>query len=133
MSYIQQAFQERIDEEIRNEPDHVYVTLYEDIPFYGGPEEGGWWGSDCVLVESAHFNFREDAEQAKVRVLELATDLSAAAKKLYGERCLAECEWLDARGLDDDFLPQPDGESKYFVVVEDERGHLQRTGDRYYS
>ena len=23
-----------------------YVSLYVNVPYYGGPEEGGWWGSD---------------------------------------------------------------------------------------
>lgn len=26
-----------------------YVSLYSARPFYGGPEEGGWWGRDYVL------------------------------------------------------------------------------------
>jgi hypothetical protein len=131
MSFIKQAYESLIKEAIS--PEHVYVTLYEDIPFYGGPEEGGWWGSDCVLVESMHFNYREEADKVKVKVDVFAKELSVVQKRLFGERCLAELDWLDARGLDSDFLPEVDGESKYFVVVEDDRGSLQRTGDRGYS
>ena len=116
-------------------PEHVYLSLYVNHPFYGGPEEGGWWGNDTVLEQSKHFNNREDAEEARVRVETLAKQETADAKNRYYQQCRRECDWLEERGLEDDgsVLPEVDGSSTYWVTVETERGSQEQRGDRYYS
>jgi hypothetical protein len=114
-------------------PSGCWVSLYANHPFYGGPEEGGWWGSDTVLSATKFYRFTDDAEKAKAKVQKLADELGQCARREYGERCLSESAWLEARGLDDDFLPEPDGPTTYFVTTEDQRGSLESQGCRHYE
>ena len=111
----------------------AYVSLYLSIPFYGGPEEGGWWGQDTVLVAYQSFPTKEQAEKALEKVRSLAEERNKEEIKSYGNHCLRQSEWLDARGLDDDFLPEPDGERKYWSIMEDSPGNFAGNGDRFYS
>ena len=46
-TYTSEAFHQ-ICKEAKPAKSH-HVSLYANEPFYGGPEEGGWWGSDTVL------------------------------------------------------------------------------------
>lgn len=110
-----------------------YVSLYVRKPFYGGPEEGGWWGHDTALVESK-LVVDEDAAHALAEAVEQeASKMNEMAKVRFSEQCLRETEWLEARGLDDDFLPQPAGEESYFVVVENTPGERAYQGSRRYE
>jgi len=113
--------------------DEIFLSLYAREPFYGGPEEGGWWGADVVLVASQRFISENDARAAKERTDILVAKLSKQADRQYSERCRDECDWLDARGLDSEFLPEVEGPTKYFVIVEARRGEHESVGDRYYS
>ena len=46
-SIFLQAWDEIIeDSEVAQE---CYLSLYENVPYYGGPEEGGWWGYLQIL------------------------------------------------------------------------------------
>lgn len=110
-----------------------YVSLYVNVPYYGGPEEGGWWGSDNVLVAYHQCGNDVEAEHVKAKVEELANEMSDDAKRSFGRACLAQCEWLEARGLDSDSLPEVDGEESYFVVVEDAPGQHVTRGCRHYE
>jgi hypothetical protein len=110
-----------------------YVSLYVNVPYYGGPEEGGWWGSDNVLVAYHQCGNDVEAEHVKARVEEMAEELSREAKRDFGRTCAAQCEWLEARGLDSDSLPEVDGEESYFVVVEDTPGQHVTRGCRQYE
>jgi hypothetical protein len=109
-----------------------YVSLYVEVPFYGGPEEGGWWGTDVALVASEEFRSKSQANLAKKQVERLAKQLSANAKREFGEQCCREMEWLDARNMDPEDLPEVDGEERYFVVVENTLGEHEKTDDRHY-
>lgn len=109
-----------------------YVSLYIDTPYYGGPEEGGWWGSDTDLVAYYRCASRVEADAVKAKVEELAIQLSADSKAAFGRACRAEVEWLEARGLDADFLPEVDGESRFWVHVESAPGECVSRGDRHY-
>lgn len=118
----------------RVEPaERVYLSLYVNVPFYGGPEEGGWWGTDTYLVAYQAFSTRTSAEQAMARVEHEARRLDTEEVRRYGEQCLREMEWCEARGLDADYLPEPDGPSSYFVVIEDRPGQGEHCDDRHYS
>jgi hypothetical protein len=104
-----------------------YVSLYASVPFYGGPEEGGWWGQDIALIAHQGFGNDEKAAAALDAVTKMAAQLTADSKRAFGDRCLAEMKWLDERGLDADYLPEVDGETTYFAVKEDNCGsHVYR-------
>lgn len=130
-SYVQYAF-DAVCEEAET-AEGAFLTLYESVPFYGGPEEGGWWGSDCIIAAYQRFSTREQAEAAKGKVDELAQRLKADAKRDYGNQCRDELDWLEERGLEPDFLPEPDGPSDFFVVIESELGSHESRGCRHYE
>lgn len=114
MSYLKEAFDAICDSEL---PDVWYVCLIERVPYYGGPEEGGWWGSDSHCVAYRKYHSKEDADVAAAAVEKLAAELEEEAKREYGDHCRMELDWLEARGLPADFLPEPDGPADYSVVV----------------
>ena len=110
-----------------------YVSLYVTPPFYGGPEEGGWWGSDDELVSYQRCSNEVEAKALSEKVQELAVKMSKDARDNFNRHCAQECEWLEERGLDDDYLPQPDGEERYWVATESRPGERVSQGDRHYS
>lgn len=130
MSYLQQAFDAICNQSIQ--AGGCYVVLMEEVLFYGGPEEGGWWGRNTYIVAYQHFPTRFQAEVAEREIRLLAEELQAESRKTFGEQCLREMAWLDARGLDADFLPEPDGESRYYVKVCEELPTESR-GCRHYE
>ena len=110
-----------------------FVSLYVRTPFYGGPEEGGWWGTDVSIVAYQRCVTDEEADAVAARVEAVAKDLSLESSKSFGRTCLAQCVWLEARGLDSDSLPEVDGEVSYFVYREEQPGSVASSGDRHYS
>jgi len=110
-----------------------YVSLYIVVPFYGGPEEGGWWGSDTHLLAYNECTTADEAERVREQVMVLADELSQTAKEEFGQRCLDETRWLEARGLDDNFLPEVSGEEKYIVMVEQTPGENVNIGSRHWE
>lgn len=114
-SFIQQAFDEVCSSS--KEPEDWYVCLMERVPFYAGPEEGGIWSSDTLLVAYQLFQTEELALEAEKKIKKLAKELTNESRKEFGRQCLRQSKWLEDRGLDDNFLLEPDGESEYFVRV----------------
>jgi len=131
MSNLRRAFFEVVDEP--KPAVGVYLSLYRATPFYGGSEEGGWWGYDTELIAYRHYPTRELAEDAKGRVEEVAIRSTEEASHRWGKRCLAETEWLDARGLEDSFLPETSGPETVLVRIEENLGCGASVGDRHYS
>ena len=111
----------------------AYVSLYVNVPFYGGPEEGGWWGNDTMLVAYYPAPSLDVAEEMFDRIKQYAKELNDDEQMRHGEHCLRECEWLDARGLEPDFLPEVDGPSSYWVNIEETLGAAAHRGERQYS
>lgn len=107
-----------------------YVSLYAKIPFYGGPEEGGWWGADYELVAYYRCSSAEEADVVATKVSELADELDKEAADSFHRGCAEQCEWLEARGLDADFLPEVAGATRYLVFLEDRPGEHAREGNR---
>jgi glycogen debranching enzyme len=128
--YLQAAF-DAVCEEAKPAEGH-YVCLMESVPYYGGPEEGGWWGRDTNIVAYQYFATAEQAEAAKEAVEKMAQKMSNESKREFGKQCLREMEWLDTRGLDADYLPEPDGESEFYVIATTELP-LESRGCRQYS
>ena len=110
-----------------------YISLYIASPYYGGPEEGGWWDEDTILVAYQKCDNQEQAEQMHREVQKLAEELTADAKRGFGQNCAAQCEWLESRGLESDALPEVDGEARYFVMMEETPGENTSQGVRHYE
>ena len=110
-----------------------HVSLYRNEPYYGGPEEGGWYGSDTVLVAHVQVDTHEHAEAIRAEVEKLAEQMTKEAKDAFNRQCADECEWLEARGLDADYLREPDGENRYWVTIEDSAGEHAHQGTRHYE
>ena len=96
-----------------------YGVHYNIWSKYGGAEEGGWWYDRGELLEYQAFNNEDTANEVAEKVRKVAEELSEDSKKQHGEAMLASMEWLDARGLDADYLPEPNGEEEYYVMVTD--------------
>ena len=110
-----------------------WVSLYESHRYYGGPEEGGWYGTDRRLVKTQRFSSQDAADRAYKRIDALAKELTAEAKQAWAKRCSDELDWCEARGLDADYLPEPDGGTEYFVIIESVAGSRESRGSRGYE
>ena len=115
MRYLRAAFDKVLDD--AEQPERWYVCLLSAHQAYGGPEEGGWWYTVNCVEAFREFPCRELADAAAKQVEALATEMSRVARKEHGDHCLQTMEWLDARGLEADFLPEPDGALEYRVEV----------------
>lgn len=129
-NYLQQAFNTVCKN--AKPANGCYVVLMERSQYYGGPEEGGWWGTDNNVVAYNWVETEEEANALKVKIEQFAEELSQEARKEYGKQCLRESEWLEARGLDDSFLPEPDGPAEYYVTITEDYPQGSR-GCRYYE
>lgn len=109
-----------------------YVILVEQSSFYGGPEEGGWWGQDSDLVAFQICPSEEEAERLLESVKVFAAELEAESEKEYGEQCLREMDWLESHDLEADFLVESDGPSSYHAYVAESLPEPAR-GCRQYS
>lgn len=114
-------------------PQTRYVSLYAKTPFYGGPEEGGWWGHDIVLITHQQAQSPDDTETIKARFNAAAEALGQEARQYFSMQCSKELDHAEALGIDPDSLPEVDGEATYFVVIEDLPGSHEERGDRTYS
>jgi hypothetical protein len=110
-----------------------YVSLYVNLPYYGGPEEGGWWGSDTELVAYHECGNDVEAKAVSDKIHSLTARLNEDAKDDFNRGCAAQCEWLEARGLDADFLREVDGEETYWVTIESTPGSHVSQGSRHYE
>lgn len=130
---VEAAFTEAI-ETPPIEASTAYVSLYERVPFYGGPEEGGWWGQDVELKCYHRFATLEQAEQALERIETLAKKMTDTAKSDWAKQCLQECEQAEARGMEpSDLYPETAGAGEYFAAVEGTLNSLESQQDRHYS
>ena len=111
----------------------VFLSVYRRSPFYGGPEEGGWWGEDVILEEYQAFDFVPDAELALRAISQAVVNETHFAKQAYNDQCRRECDWLEERGLDDSALPEVNGPDSYFIRIETTRGSFESTGGRHYE
>jgi len=130
MGYNEHAFHQICTD--AKAPEAWYVCLLEQIQFYGGPEEGGWYGTDTEVIAYQEFPTKEAAETAREAVKALANELSRDSKRQYGEQCLRELDFAEARGVEaESIFPEPDT-SDFIVRVYD---HIPTPShsDRHYS
>jgi hypothetical protein len=129
--YVSAAFHAVCAEAVDAEAKHV--CLYRIDTYYGGPEEGGWYGTDYTLVASHRFPSQVEAAAAAAQVEALAALMTVDARRAHAVAAAAECDWLDARGLDADYLPESDGPERFVVFVDDRPGQRERQGCRHYE
>lgn len=101
-------------------PGKWYVCLIETQEVYGGPEEGGWYQTVADLIAYQEFVSEEQAEKAQAEVWKLAKELETESLATHGQHLLDSMDWLDERGLEPEFLREPDGPTRYAVVVGNE-------------
>ena len=129
-SIFLQAWNEIIeDSEVAQE---CYLSLYENVSYYGGPEEGGWWGYLQILQKYCKCSSREQAEMLSNKLREHCEQLNKESKKADGEDCLRHMERADRRGedVDDDGY---DGPSTYYMIIESMPGQHQVTTKSHYE
>jgi len=129
--YIKAAFFEVCTE--AETAERHFVSLYCNHRFYGGPEEGGWYGTDTTLIASQEVDSEAVAVVMQAAAVDLAEKLTQEAEDARNRACAESMEWLEERGLDADFLPEPDGGESFWVATETVRGSFVSTGDRCYS
>jgi hypothetical protein len=129
-SIFLQAWDEIIeDSEVAQE---CYLSLYENVPYYGGPEEGGWWGYLQILQKYCKCSSHKQAEMLSDKLRKHCEELTEDAKKADGEDCLRHMERADRRGEDvsDDGY---EGPSTYFMQIESIPGQNQNTTRSHYE
>lgn len=99
-----------------------FVSLYVNDRPYGGPEEGGWYRNHHILIASQQFNTIEEAEAAKEAIEKLCEERTKELHRAQDEHCARQMDWLEERGLDANYLPEVDGRSHYYVVIEEKKG-----------
>jgi hypothetical protein len=111
-----------------------YVVLWVNCPYYGGPEEGGWWGNDRIPQAYTECATEAQAEALRDRIEVLAQSLSSEASRDHGRTCLNQLAYCEARGIDDSnsVYGETDGEDSYDVSVQENRPEATY-GDRHYS
>ena len=118
---IEVAFAEICKEAVECVRGH-YVVLWNRQSYFGGPEEGGWWGSNDIPVAYQRFVTEEAANAAWDAVTELAEKMTADASHAHGRGCLSQLAWCEERGIDDSnsVFGEDDGSESYYVTVQTE-------------
>ena len=113
--YFESAFDSIVPD--AEKPERWYLCLISSYQRYGGPEEGGWYQTMSTVEKYKVYASLELAYEVKTQVEALATTMTDMGRRKYGDMCLQQMEWLEARGLDADYLPVDDGPSVYHVCV----------------
>ena len=111
----------------------VYLSLYINMPYYGGPEEGGWWGWDTQLVQYRRYPCEELAAEDLASIERLAATATTESTLEWGRHCQRECDQAEARGIESADLPETDGAADYFVQIENDLGSAEKRGCRHYQ
>lgn len=127
---LQQAFEKVLPD--AQKAGTWYVVLWQRVSYYGGPEEGGWWGEDVIPVAWKKYASLEAAEEAAEAVKQMAQEMTDEAKRADDAAMARSMDWLEERGLDADFLPEPDGPDSWSVSVS-ERSPEPSYGPRHYE
>jgi hypothetical protein len=114
-------------------PTTWYVCLMLREQYYGGPEEGGWYGYDTTLVRFAQFPSEEAAWDGAEKVKRLAACESSRAHEEFNRMCLRSCDEAEARNEDVDRLPEVGGPDSYRVIVTNQLPARFEAGSRCYE
>jgi len=114
------------------EAEECIVSMYSIEPYYGGPEEGGWWGNLLILKEFVRCTTRNAAEKLQEKLQSRCEEMSREEKTFDYEECLRVCVRAYARGEDVDDHGY-DGPSSYTVLIEKFPGENQVTERSHYE
>ena len=110
-----------------------YVVLFCDRPYYGGPEEGGWWGTDNLVVSYRRCSTQEEAEAILTKMDEEVKNLNREADLDHGHLCLAQCARADAMGVEVESLYGEDSGSLRFRATITQELPRDYYGNRFYE
>lgn len=114
-------------------PKRAYVSLYSVANWYGGPEEGGWWGHTVKLEGYMLCNTEQEAHDRAEAVQTYADQLTEEARDAWSRRCQQECENALFRGVEpEDLYGEVDEPDEWFVAVEEVAGSQSRESSRQY-
>lgn len=130
-SIIEEAWNKVVEDATKAE--ECYVVLFCDRPFYGGPEEGGWWGTDRLVLSYRRCSTIDEAEAILAKMDEEVKNLNREAEMDHGYLCLAQCERADALGVEVEYLYGEDsGANRYRATITQEVPQ-DYYGNRYYE
>jgi len=129
---ISEAFDSVLSNRVKT-PTKWFVCLMLREQYYGGPEEGGWYGYDTTLLRFAEFASKEAAWDAAESVKRLAACESSRAAEEFNLMCLCSCDAAEARNEDVDRLPEVGGPDSYRVIVTDTLPKKINNGSRHYE
>lgn len=137
MSSTQDAFYQLCQDATKiEERERRYVSLYREVQYYGGPEEGGWWGTDMVLESYYRCTHAEQAEQVAEQVQKLADQMTEDARRAHNEHAAAQVDYCESRGIDDIdafYGREEDGPDAWHVITESYPGVNESYGPRHYE
>ena len=135
MSGIYSAYFDVCDTAVRTEQTKWFVSLYVKAPFYGGPEEGGWWGTDRLLVAYYEVPSEEMANTIVEKIEGWVSDINDDAKRHHDEVNLQLSINAENKGYDspEELYGEDDGPEQYFVVIENGVGQNEYREDRQWS
>jgi len=114
------------------EAEECIVSMYSVERYYGGPEEGGWWGNLFILQKYVRCSNRDAAEKLQHKLQERCEELNREEQQRDSEDCLRHCERAWSRGEDVDDYGY-DGPSTYHVLIEKFPGENQQTERSHYE
>ena len=116
---------------ISNNPFHVSIYLKER--YYGGPEEGGWYGTDLTLESSVQVQSKRLADELAAKLSSTADQKTKFAKTAWSKMCQRELDAAEASLIDPLDLPEPNLPDEYCVFVERVKGFHATRGSRHYE
>jgi len=97
--------------------DYCYVSLYAYVE----------------LISSQEYFCKRDAVRALNKCRRLIKKLDKDARDNHGNYCNRQLEWLEARGLEADYLRENDGPTTYGCIIEKVRGSAIHVCSREYA
>lgn len=107
-----------------------YLCLMARVPYYGGPEEGGWWGEDHIVESYQFCENQVILDKILTEINELVRKENEETKTAYNRFCSDEWERDDSDGPDS--LAVLNGPSELFIEIQDNVPQ-SRYGNRYYE
>lgn len=135
MSGIYSAYFDVCKTAVKVTNERWFVSLYIKAPFYGGPEEGGWWGCDRVLVASYEVASDVMAQTVYEKIASWVSETNDDAKREHGEVNLQLSINAEQKGYDspEDLYGNDDGPDEYYVCIENNVGQNEHRDDRHYN